>query len=434
MPEDTQPIRQLPEKECSLAQSPAARIGKDRHFTRRLQTAHRAWVKLDLSFDNKLNSTSAMKATRSSTLATLLALLASTAPLLHAAPDAPAPKVQLALLLDTSGSMEGLIHQARAQLWKIVNEFNTAKRNGLTPEVEVALFEYGNDSLSADKHWVRQITPLTRDLDEVSRRLFALSTNGGSEYCGAAIREVAQSLTWSAEPAVYKAIFIAGNEPFTQGPVSAIESCKSALAKGITVNTIHCGSNQDGINGGWQQGAMLAEGSYLCIDQDKAVAHVPCPQDAEIAKLGIDINKTYCGYGALRAEKAANQVAQDANAASAAPSAPVTRALTKASANYDNSKWDLVDAVTRDKVDPTTLKKTDLPEELRALNGADLKAHIAKLAAERTAVQEKIRVLSQAREAFLAAQAQTPTGPDSLDTAIAKTIRAQAAKAGFEWK
>jgi hypothetical protein len=264
--------------------------------------------------------------------------------------------------------------------------------------------------------------------------LFGLRTNGGEEYCGAVIKDAVKNLQWDGRASTYKTLFIAGNEPFTQGPVSAIESCKSALAKGITVNTIHCGSNQDGINGGWQQGAMLAEGSYLCIDQDKAVAHVPCPQDAEIAKLGIDINKTYCGYGALRAEKAANQVAQDANAASAAPSAPVTRALTKASANYDNSKWDLVDAVTRDKVDPTTLKKTDLPEELRALIGADLKAHIAKLAAERTAVQEKIRVLSQAREAFLAAQAQTPTGPDSLDTAIAKTIRAQAAKAGFEWK
>jgi von Willebrand factor type A domain len=353
---------------------------------------------------------------------------------LHAAPDASAPKVQLALLLDTSGSMEGLIHQARAQLWKIVNEFNTAKRQGQTPELEVALFEYGNDSLSADRHWVRQITPLTRDLDEVSRRLFALSTNGGSEYCGAVIREATQSLTWSNAPGTYKAIFVAGNEPFTQGPVSSVEACRAALGCGIVVNTIHCGGSQDGINGGWQQGAMLAEGSYLCIDQDKAIAHVPCPQDAEIVKLSADLNKTYCGYGALREEKAANQIAQDKNATAAAPSAPVSRALTKASANYDNSKWDLVDAVTKDKVDPATVKKSDLPEELRALNEADLKAHVTKLAAERTAVQEKIRILSQAREAFLATQAKAPGGPDTLDTAVAKAVRQQAAKAGFEWR
>lgn len=353
--------------------------------------------------------------------------------LLHAAPDATAPKVQLALLLDTSGSMEGLIHQARAQLWKIVNEFNTAKRDGRTPELEVALYEYGNDTISADQQWVRQITPLTRDLDEVSRRLFALSTNGGSEYCGAVIREAAQSLTWSTEPGVYKAVFVAGNEPFTQGPISSVEACRAALAKGIVVNTIHCGSGQEGINGGWQQGAKLGEGSYLCIDQDKAIAHIPTPQDAEIVRLGGELNKTYLGFGAQREEKAKNQVAQDANAAKAAPSSGISRAVTKASSNYANANWDLVDAVTKNKLQPGSVKKEDLPQELRALNEADLQAHIAKLAAERTAVQEKIRILNKAREAFLAQQVKETGGPDSLDTAVAKAVREQAGKAGFKW-
>ena len=366
----------------------------------------------------------------------LAAFLLSPGSLLHAVPDAPAPapKVQLALLLDTSGSMEGLIHQARAQLWKIVNEFNTAKRDGRTPEVEVALFEYGNDSISPDKLWVRQITPLTRDLDEVSRRLFALSTNGGSEYCGAVIREAVQTLTWSAEPGVYKAVFVAGNEPFTQGPVSAVEACRAAMGKGIVVNTIHCGSSQEGVNGGWQQGAMLAEGSYLCIDQDKAVAHIPAPQDREIVRLSGELNKTYLGYGKQREEKLLNQSLQDSNAAAAAPSAPVDRALTKVSANYDNRRWDLVDAVTKDKIKPGSVKKEDLPEALRALNEADLNAHVAKLAAERTAVQEKIRVLNEARETFLAQQRKEAGGAETLDTAVAKTIRSQAAKVGFNWE
>ena len=371
-----------------------------------------------------------MKLTLPSLLAAGLLLPGS---LLHAAPDTPAPKVQIALLLDTSGSMEGLIHQARAQLWKIVNEFNTAKRDGRTPELEVALYEYGNDSISADKHWVRQITPLTRDLDEVSRRLFALSTNGGSEYCGAVIREAVQSLTWSAEPGVYKAVFVAGNEPFTQGPVSAVEACRAATSKGIVVNTIHCGSSQEGVNGGWQQGAMLAEGSYLCIDQDKAIAHIPAPQDDEIVRLGGELNKTYLGYGRQRGEKAKNQMEQDKNAAAAAPAAEISRAMTKASAIYDNRQWDLVDAVNKDQLKPGTVKKEDLPEELRALNEADLKAHIAKVSAERTAVQEKIRILNEARETFLATQRKEAGGADSLDTAVAKTVRSQAARAGFKW-
>jgi hypothetical protein len=68
------------------------------------------------------------------------------------------------------------------------------------------------------------------------------------------------------------------------------------------------------------------------------------------------------------------------------------------------------------------------------LNDADLKAHVAKLAIDRAAVQEKIRILNEAREAFLAAQRKEAGGPDTLDTAVAKAVRAQAGKAGFKWE
>ena len=77
------------------------------------------------------------------------------------------PVVQLAILLDTSGSMEGLIAQAKTQLWKIVNQFIAAKQGGKVPIVQVALYEYGNSGLSQDTQWIRQIQPLTRDLDKI---------------------------------------------------------------------------------------------------------------------------------------------------------------------------------------------------------------------------------------------------------------------------
>src|SRR6185369_4975439 len=151
------------------------------------------------------------------------------------------PLVQIAVLLDTSGSMEGLIEQAKGQLWKIVNEFLKAKQDGQTPEVQVALYEYGKSSLSPKSGWIRQIQPLTTDLDKISEELFALKTNGVDEYCGWVIKRAVDDLDWSPSADVYKVIFIAGNEPFTQGPVNYAESCKAAITKGIIVNTIHCG-------------------------------------------------------------------------------------------------------------------------------------------------------------------------------------------------
>ena len=89
------------------------------------------------------------------------------------------PLVQMAILLDTSGSMSGLIDQARTELWAIVNEFIFAKRNGKEPELQVALYEYGKSSLPRKEGYIRMIVPFTTDLDEVSEELFALKTNSG---------------------------------------------------------------------------------------------------------------------------------------------------------------------------------------------------------------------------------------------------------------
>jgi hypothetical protein len=261
----------------------------------------------------------------------------------------PAPSVQIAILLDTSGSMEGLLSQAKTQLWNIVNEFVRAKKDGKAPAVHVALFEYGKSSLSPSEGFVRQILPLTDDLDKVSEELFALRTNGGEEYCGWVIREAVKNLQWSKDREVYKAIFIAGNEPFTQGPVDFHASCRSAIERGIIVNTIFCGPGAEGGTTGWKDGAILADGRYMSIDQNTKVVEIPAPQDTEIAKLGVDLNKTYLPYGRHGLEGQARQAMQDANAVNASQAAIASRSYSKANSIYNNDAWDLVDAIKNGK-------------------------------------------------------------------------------------
>ena len=336
----------------------------------------------------------------------------------------PAPRVQIALLLDNSGSMSGLINQARTQLWKVVNEFIAAKRDGQTPEVEVALYKYGAKP--------ELMLPLTRDLDKVSQELFALQINGGDEYCGATIKDATEKLSWSTDKDVYRVIFIAGNEPFTQGPVEPGTACKLAISKGIIVNTIHCGSDAEGIAGGWKNGAVLADGSYMVIDQNTAVAQVNAPQDKEIVKLSEELNKTYVRYGKEADHAAANQMAQDNNAAAAAPAAAVSRAVTKSCASvYDNSRWDLVDAFAKKTVKLEEVKKEELPAELAKMSTEELKAHVEKQAADRKAIQEKIVTLNKERETYVAAEMKKQGETSTLDVAMIKAIRSQAQKQQF---
>ena len=334
------------------------------------------------------------------------------------------PRVQIALLLDNSGSMSGLLNQARTQLWKVVNEFIAAKRDGVTPEVEVALYKYGAQP--------EMITPLTRDLDLVSRELFALTINGGTEFCGATIKDATEKLSWSTDKDVYRVIFIAGNEPFTQGPVEPKTACKLAISKGIIVNTIHCGSDAEGISGGWKDGALLADGSYMIINQNQAVAQVTAPQDVEIVKLSEKLNTTYVRYGKQGEAYAANQATQDINAAKAAPEASVSRAVTKSSSRlYCNSDWDLVDAVEQKKVKLEEVKKEDLSPELAKMTLEELKAHVEKQAAERKAIQEKIVSSNKDREAYVSAELKKKGEGEGLDVAMVKAIRSQAQKQQF---
>lgn len=351
--------------------------------------------------------------------------------------DKPQNKVQIALLLDTSNSMDGMIDQAKTQLWKVVNTFTEAKRDGQTPFVEVALYEYGNNGLNIANNWIRLVEPLTRDLDEVSKELFAFRTNGGDEYCGAVIQRALADLSWDPSPKTYKAIFIAGNEPFLQGPVDARQACRDAMSKGVVVNTIHCGSREAGIAGSWHDGAALAEGKYLIIDQDKAVAHVDAPQDKEISTLSIEINKTYLGYGALCREGMAKQVEADRDAtANAGKGAAVGRAMTKASSNYYNGNWDLVDACKDGKMKLAEVPAEQLPAEMKAMTPEQREAHLKKMTAERAALQLKIQELTRQRDAFVAEEMKRQadaSGVATLDQAIVNTVRSQAEASGYSF-
>jgi hypothetical protein len=366
----------------------------------------------------------------------------------RAAAPAPAakPVVEIAILLDTSNSMDGLIEQAKSQLWKIVNEFAKAQRGGARPDLRVALYQYGTPALGADTGYTRQLVPLTDDLDKVSAELFKLTTNGGDEYCGTVIQKAATDLQWSTAKDAYRAIFIAGNEPFTQGSVDYHTACKEAIAKGILVNTIFCGTDEEGARTGWKDGAALADGSYMSINQNAQVAHVAAPQDKELADLSSKINGTYVYYGQQGAQGAANQAAQDLNARGAgrggrggggalpaATPAAAERAVTKAGAAYRNSTWDLVDAVKDKKVDLKQIKDEELPPEMKGMDPKAREAFVAAKQKERADIQARIQQLGAERDKFLADQKQQ-AGDATLDAAIISTVRTQAKNSGMTFQ
>ena len=346
------------------------------------------------------------------------------------------PAVDVAILLDTSNSMDGLISQAKSQLWTIIQEFANAEKAGKTPELRVSVFEYGNTNLPASEGYVRQVCQLTNDLDKVSESLFGLKTNGGDEYCGTVINEALKRLDWSTQTNAYKAIFIAGNEPFTQGSIDYKDACRKAIQSGVVVNTIHCGDYQTGVSGKWKHGAEMAEGKYMNINQDRAIVHIKAPQDKIIIELNNELTKTYLWYGAKadRAGLIKNQFDQDNNAVKVGGYA--SRVRSKAGALYRNEGRDLVDTLAVDEKLLTKIKDSELPEAMQRMTLEERTAHVKKMADKRDAIKKKMLEANKARDAFVSGEQRKradASGADAstLGDAISGAVREQLKTSGF---
>ena len=349
------------------------------------------------------------------------------------APVPGRPLVQIAILLDTSNSMDGLIAQAKTELWRIVNEIASYQKDGVQPEVQVALYEYGKQSLPAGEQFLRRISGLTTDLDRISEALFALQTNGGDEFCGAVVDKAATDLEWSRSNSDYKAIFVAGNEPFDQGRIPWREAVAKARKRGIVVNTIHCGGISEGIQGRWRDAADAGGGSFISIDQDVAQVSIPTPYDAEIGALGEKLNDTYIGYGGQGKAMKQRQATQDSHAKSAGGSTAVERASVKGKAVYSNENWDLVDAKKKKNLDVKKMEAAELPDEMKAMSPEQRQVYVDGKAKEREEIQKKLADLDLKRRKFTEEQRKKDAVQDkgTFDAAMRKSVKAQMTEKAF---
>ena len=341
--------------------------------------------------------------------------------------------IKVALLLDTSNSMDGLINQAKTQLWEIVNELSYAKCENQNPDLMIALYEYGNDNLSSREGYIRQVIGFSSDLDEISEKLFSLRTNGGNEFCGEVIHTSLRQLDWGNNKKDLKLIFIAGNEPFTQGKINYKDAATQANEQDITINTIFCGNYQNGVSGKWQDGARLTHGDYMTIDHNEQIVHIASPYDDIIIQLNNRLNDTYIYYGDTGRSKMKLQAEQDSNAAELDEVVVVKRAVSKSSRIYKNSSWDLVDAEKEEGFSYSKVDKKSLPVQLQNKTSDEIKKYVALQGKKRQKIQKKIKELNTERNEYVAKKRKETNANNGLESAILNAIKKQAKQKDYIW-
>lgn len=323
-------------------------------------------------------------------------------------------RIQLALILDTSGSMDDLIDQARGQMWSMVHEI-MYNSDGEQPILEIALYEYGSSRLSRRDDYIALHVPFTTDLDWIADELFTLRTSGRAEYHGAAVARAADELNWSNDPRDLKLIFIAGNEDFDQGPVDFRQAMAIAASRDISVNTIFCGDYTRGQRLGWEEGAYFGGGDYMAIGSYQRDLNNDPRFQSQLMSLNQAYNATYIPYGAYGATRYQRLGRVDNYAYGYGQTVIINRTLVKVSPGYSCADWDLVDAYRYGLIDLRTIRASDLPPNMRRMNFNQRQAYLIRMQNERDRLRGQIRTIAEPRRPM--APPRGSTGPSTAQGA-----------------
>lgn len=385
---------------------------------------------------------------RSQRLALVGALLAATALVAHArgllpepVPPAPAPAparaaaIEAVFVLDTTGSMSGLIEGAKQKIWSIANEMANASQE---TTIRMGLIGYRD---RGDAYVTRRFD-LTDDLDALYGHLFELRADGGGdtpESVNQALHEAITGMGWSRGENVYRVVFLVGDAPphtDYQDDVSWSESVRLAAQHDIVVNTVQCGGMAETTTV-WRQIAAGAQGSFAAIAQDGAMVAVRTPVDDELVRLNRELGATILPYGdeADRmeiAEKKARSLAAPAPAAAARLSY-----LAKRGGRANLGRMDLLDALGSGSVaDVASVPEAELPGELRALEPEAREAFAREQLAKREVLKDQIADLSRERDDYVreeTARLAAEGKGDGFDQKVLEAVRSQARAKGIEY-
>ncbi|HEX2628332.1 MAG TPA: hypothetical protein VHM26_04955 [Chitinophagaceae bacterium] len=342
-------------------------------------------------------------------------------------------KIQVAIILDVSNSMDGLIRQAKRQLWNMVKVIGQVYHNNDRPPVEIALYTYGHAYNDKTKGYIKKISGFTRNLDQINDNLSTLSTSGSYEYHGQAIFTALEELKWDSLPNSYKVIFIAGNEDFYQGPVHWKTACELATQKGVIVNTIYCGEREQGIREHWDLKRDCGDGMFVSIDHNARLQSIATPVDTTIISLKKQLSDTYIYYG-KNGYKQFKEWDTLPKAGVGGNAKTMEYIIVKTDEHfYDNSSWDLIDASTKDS---TILNKVDmktLPPEWKNKSRQLLKQGVAQNKTKRQIIRTSIISANKRRDDYINTEKSKPSSDNiiTLETAIEGIIREQVRRFGM---
>jgi len=344
------------------------------------------------------------------------------------------PRMEVVFVLDTTGSMGGMIAGAKQKIWAIANKLKSAQP---TPEIRFGLVGYRDRG----DEYVTRVFGLTNDLDEVYSHLNDFAADGGGdepESVNEALHRAVRDLQWSTDSKVLRVIFLVGDAPphlDYANDVRYPETCRLANRKGIRINTLQCG-RLSGTEQIWREIARRTNGAYAAILQDGGSVKIETPYDEDILRLNVQLDATIILYGSEADQK--NAAANRSRLALMSTEAVADRSSFLGKSETGSviaGRGDLlVDVMSgRKQIEDVEVKQLD--PKLQAMAPAARNELIARKVSERQVLQAELAQVVAKRDANVAEQLQKLEGKDGvLELNAFKVLEAQAKEKGFEFK
>ncbi|MFT7561052.1 MAG: Mg-chelatase subunit ChlD [Flavobacteriales bacterium] len=338
----------------------------------------------------------------------------------------PSANIEICFVLDTTGSMSGLIEGAKDTIWSIANNIVSLQP---LPNVKFCLIAFRD---RGDKY-VTRVSDLNSDIDSIYSELKRYKAQGGGdtpESVNQALGEAIQSISWSQNPKDIRIIYLVGDAPphmdyeERQYPDLSLD----AKEKDIVINTLQCGS-MSATTPVWQHIARATQGFYSKLQQSGNVKVVTTPMDQDFYALNKKIGETLLPYGSSQDRKAI--VEQQQKTQNEKQSVVADRLSYNAKTQrLKQGRGDLLDDIDAGLVNLQALDDSQLPPDLRGLSVADKNTVLAKMRHKRSVYQDTINALDIERRNFI--REKTNASSASFDREVLKGIQDLAKRKGLD--
>lgn len=355
------------------------------------------------------------------------------------------PRIEVAFVLDTTGSMSNLIDGAKRKIWSIASEILETEEQAQIRFGLVGYRDRGDDYVTIQYD-------LTADINGIYGHLLEFKAAGGGdrpENVNRALSEAVTQFQWSEGDDVLRLVFLVGDSPpqnyNDEADIAYDQTCQVAQSRDIVVNTVLAGGAND-TRGIWKAISALCGGNFMEIPQDGGMQVVQTPYDDQINDLQRQISNTVTPYGRVEtrgyiAEQQAENLAASSYVASdmaamRLKAGKANRVVTGGISRADGG--DLIEDVEDGKIVLAELDEDLLSDDLKALSAEDRRAFVDEKIEERADLNAQMAALVDERDVWLAeemARREAEDGTaDAFDLEVKAVIRAEAAERGIAYK